>query len=172
MPNTKNKDIVKDLREKLNSAKAIYFAFHQGLTASEMNKLRAKMAEAKGEVVVSKNTLLKVALREEGFDQDLSETLQGPVATFISYDDVLSPIKIVTEFAKGKEVPQFKAGFIEKVFTLKDKIEELATIPSKEVLIARMVRGFKSPLTSIVNVLGANQRNFVNVLSQISKNKQ
>ena len=172
MPNEKNKQAVKDLREKLASAKSVIFAHYHGLSASEVGNLREELKQNSNEILVTKNTILKIALKEEGYEEDLSKTLQGPVATVIGYEDELSPLKTLTDFAKEKELPNIQAGFIEKTFTLKEKLEELAKIPSKEVLIAKMIGGFKSPIIGIVNVLGASQKNFVYALSQIANTKK
>lgn len=172
MPSDKNKQIVEELREKIRTAKSITIADHRGLSAEDINNLRTQIRESDSEAVVAKNTLLKIALKEEGVDvPELQKDLQGPTTAIFSYKDAISPIKAVFEFAKKLDLPKIKAAIIEGRYTNKSQVEEISKIPSKEELIARVVRGMKSPLLGITNTLGGVQRNFVYVISAIKNAK-
>lgn len=173
MPNDKNKQLVKDLREKVSKAKSIVFADYKGLDANKMNTLRAQMLEQGTEVVIAKNTLMKIALKEEKYDtKDVESLLKDSTATFISYNDPVSPIKSLFEFVKKFERPVVKAGYIEKDFNTGAQVATISTLPSKEQLIAQVVGGLKSPLRGIVTVLGGSQRKFVYAISAIAKKKE
>jgi large subunit ribosomal protein L10 len=173
MPNDKNKALVKELREKVSKAKSIVFADYKGLDANKMNELRAQMQLQDTEVVVAKNTLMKIALEEEKYDTEgLKPLLKDSTATFIAYGDPISPIKAIFDFVKKFELPKVKAGFVEKGFTTGAQVQAISTLPSKEQLIAQVLYGLKSPITGIVTVLGGSQRKLVYALSAVAKKKE
>jgi len=181
MPNQKNIEALNTVKEKLSKAKSVIFAEYHGLTSNQVNQLRSKIKQSGAEMSVSKNTLLKVALDERlspEAGEQLKEQLKGPIATVFSYEDAISPIKILAQFAQnlitqGREVglPKIKAGIIDGQFTTAEKIGILANLPSREELIARLVGTMKSPLTGLVNVLNGNQRKLVYALSAVAKKK-
>lgn len=172
MPNTKNKDTVQSLREKISRSKSVVLTDYKGLSVNDINSLRAKILETESDVVVAKNTLLKIALKEEKLEvEKIEEDLKGQTMAVFSYNDPVSPVKVISDFAKNLELPRFKAAFIEKVYTSADQLDILSTLPGKEQLIAQMLGGLKSPINGIVNVLSGTQRKFVTALSEISKKK-
>jgi large subunit ribosomal protein L10 len=171
MPNQENKDIVKNLKEKISKAKSITFADYLGLTAGQANDLRAKLKEADAEVVVAKNTLLKVALKDEKVETADAE-LKGPTAAIFAFSDPIAPIKAVYEFTKKVEFPKVKFAIIEGLFTSGSQVEIIKDLPSKEQLLGQVVGGLKSPLSGFVNVLGGVQRKFVYALNAIADKKK
>ena len=172
MPNDVNKQLVKELREKVSKSKSIVFADYKGLDANKMNALRAQMEEQHTEVVVAKNTLMKIALKEEKYDISGIETvLKDANAAFIAYDDAISPIKALFDFVKKFEMPKIKAGYIAKDFNTGAQIATISTLPSKEQLLAQVVGGLKAPLSGLVSVLGGSQRKFVYALAAVAKKK-
>ena len=175
MPNKKNIDTVQMLKDKLSKAKSVIIADYQGLTATQINDLRSKMEEEGTEMSVQRNTLLKVALKEQNsLPEELSNELHGPVAAFISHTDAISPLKVLFEFSKGNdaELPKVKAGLIGGVYANAAQIKIYSELPSKEELIARAVGGLKSPLSGIVNVLGGTQRKLVYAFAAIASKKE
>jgi|SaaInlStandDraft_4_1057021.scaffolds.fasta_scaffold69281_1 large subunit ribosomal protein L10 len=172
MPNNIKIEEVKVLREKVARAKSVLFAEYHGLNANKINKLRAAVKESGAEMSIGKNTLLRVALDEEKIgSKEATQALKGPVATIFSYTDAISPIKVVTEFAKEFDLPTIKAGIISGEFTNAAKIKILSELPSRDELIATIVGRLKSPLVGITNVLAGTQRNFVYALSAIADKK-
>lgn len=173
MPNIKNKDSVKDIREKVAKAKAIVVADYHGLKVNQINDLRSRLSEQGMEMAVTKNTLLKIALKEENVTLgDFESHLKGPSATFFAYEDAIAPLKVLFEFNKEYELPVIKAGIIEGTYNDSEGVKVLSELPGKDELIARVVGGMKSPLVGLVNVLGGNQRNLVYVLSAIANKKE
>lgn len=173
MPSEKNKQKVKQLKEKIAEAESIVFAEYLGLDANQNNELRRRVKESGGEMFVTRNTLMKIALDEEGLkNKDAEEKLQGQLAVFFGYEDAIAPIKAVADFAKEFETPEFKMGFVNGNFTLKKGLQTLSELPSKEELLTKVVVGLKSPITKITNILGANQRNLVQVLSAIADKQE
>jgi len=173
MPNAKNKQIVSDLTEKVKNAKSIVFADYRGLKADDINTLRSKIREANAEVVVAKNTLLKAALKENNVEVSLLEKdLKGPTTAIFSYNDAIAPIKVLVDFAKKLELPKIKSAVIEGVYANSAKVEEVSTIPSKEILISRMLSSLKSPLSGLTTTLSGVQRKFVYAINAIKNNKE
>lgn len=172
MPNSKNIQLLEELKKKVAEAKSMVFADYQGLKSNQTNDLRQKMKESGGEMAVAKNTLLKIALKEQNLlTEEAEKALEGQVATFFGYKDSVSGIKLLTEFAKKLNLPKIRGGIVEGMFADKAKVEVLSQLPSREQLIARVVGGMKSPLTGFVNVVGGTRRKLVYVLSAIADKK-
>ncbi len=172
MPNDKNKQLVETLGSKVKRAKSIIFADYKGLSSENLNQFRAQVKADKAEVVVAKNTLLKVALKEANVNSDnLGRDLKGPTTAIFSYEDAIKPIKTIYEFAKKFELPKVKASIIEGIYTNAQKTEEISKLPSKEMLLSRFIGGLKSPLYGLSGTLLGVQRKFVYVLAAVKDAK-
>jgi len=172
MPSQKNQNQVKILQEKLAKAKSIVLADYRGLPVNLQQDLRQKIVEVNGELIVVKNTLLKIALKQEKFDlKPLLDSFTGPTITLLAYEDEIAPIKVLAEFAKDNQLPVIKAGFLNKDPLSKDKVNQLAQLPTKVELLAKTVGTIKAPLSDIVNVLSGNLKNLVYALQAIKNQK-
>jgi large subunit ribosomal protein L10 len=145
---------VAEIKEKLEKAQAVVLAKYQGLTVEEDTQLRKNLREAGVEYRVYKNTLVTLAAKELGLE-GIVEYLEGPVSIAFGYEDVTAPARILNDFAKDHKVLELKAGIIDGEIYDSDKIKQLATIPSKEVLIAKLLGSIKSPISSFARVLSA-----------------
>lgn len=145
---------VVEIKEKLEKAQAVVLTKYQGLTVEEDTLLRKNLREAGVEYKVYKNTLVTLAAKELGIE-GISEYLEGPVSIAFGYDDVTAPARILNDFAKDHKALELKAGIIEGELYDSDKIKQLATIPSKEVLIAKFLGSIKSPISSFARVISA-----------------
>lgn len=172
MPSQQNQDQVKILTEKLTKAKSVVLADYAGLPVNLQQELRAKIIEVGGELVVAKNTLLKLAAKELKYPiEDLADSFIGPTITLLSYEDEIAPIKALAEFAKDNQLPTIKAGYLNKEPLTKKQVDELAKLPSKIELLAKTVGTIKAPITGFVNVLSGNLRNLVYALNAIQSQK-
>lgn len=173
MPNLKNKQEVSLLLDKVTKAKSIVVTEYPGLKANLSNELRAKMKELGAEITVAKNTLLKIALKEKGYDTiEISKDLKGANATLFSYKDPIEAIKGLFEFVKTTELPKVKAGFLDGAFVTSSQIVTLSKLPSRIQLITQVISTMKSPITGFVNVLGGTQKKLVYALLAIAKSKE
>ena len=145
---------VAEIKEKLEKAKAIVIADYQGLTVEEDTQLRKNLRTEGIEYKVYKNTLVTLAAKELGFE-GLDEFLEGPSAIAFSYEDVTAPARILNNFASDHKKLELKAGLIDGEIYDKDKIVQLASIPSKEVLIAKLLGSIKAPLSNLAYLLSA-----------------
>ena len=173
MPNTLKKEAVKNLRSKLSKAKSLILTDFTGLNANQSNDLRKKIANSGGEVLIAKNSLIKIALKEEKIEsKELNNDFEGQTATIIAYEDAVAPIKVLFEFIRTLEVPKIKSALIDGVYNTKQMVEVLSKLPSRTELLTKVVTSLKSPLAGIVNVLSGPQRKLVYVMQAISEKKK
>lgn len=163
-------EAVKEISGKIRDAKALVLADYRGLTVEQDTELRSALRKAGVEYKVIKNTLTRFAAKDNNLEE-LSQYLNGPTAIALSNTDPVAPAKLLMEFSKKYAKLELKAGVVEgKVIDL-NGIKLLAELPSKEVLIARVLGGIMSPLTGFVNVLNGNLRGLVVALNAISEKK-
>lgn len=132
------KAIVNEITDKIKSSESVILFEYQGLTVSEVNELRRKLREATGEVKIYKNTLLKRALDE--LNIDLNDFLEGPNAIMFG-QDLLEPIKVVSEFAKSHDKMNIRVGIINGDVAELSVIQDYASIPSYEGLLTMLAAG-------------------------------
>lgn len=145
---------VAEIREKLEKAQAIVLADYQGLTVEEDTALRKTLREAGVEYKVYKNNLVTLAAKELGIE-GLDSYLEGPVSIAFGYEDATAPARVLNNFAKDHKKLELKAGVVDGIVYDKAGVEKLATIPSKEVLIAKLLGSFKAPLSNLAYLLNA-----------------
>jgi large subunit ribosomal protein L10 len=167
MPNVKNQKAVKVLTEKFKSMKGMILTEYHGLTVEDISELRSKLRAQNSEYVIVKNTLSQIALKEAGIGG--GDNFFGPTALVIENGDVVSPAKIVMDFAKTHEKLKVRAGYLEGKFVDANVVSRLSELPSREVLIAKMLGSMQAPIFGFVNVLVANIRGLVTVLGAIAK---
>jgi len=163
-------DIIKDLAGKLQSAKAVVFANFQGLKVSESEDLRGKCRDQKIDYVASKKTLLTKALSQAGLEINAND-FAGGIAAVMGQDDEVSPAQTINNFAKTHNVVEIYGGILEGQFISAAKVKELAQLPSKHELYAKLVGTLNAPVSGFVNVLAGNLRGLVSVLNNIKEAK-
>lgn len=146
------------------------FTDYKGMTMSQMQTLRQGLDDVSAQFSITKNNLLKIALKENGYKIE-DDVLEGPIATLFAYGDEIAPIKALTKALKDAGVGKTKAGFLAQEFLTDAKVKQLSELPSKEELRAKVVGALGGPLYGIVGVLQANLRNLVYALDQIRKQK-
>ena len=172
-PSPEKQKIVADIKEKLTASKGAVFTSYRGLTVAQ---LRRQLREAGVSYHVIKNTLTAIAAKEAGLD-DLLPHLEGTTALAVSNDDAIAPAKVISEFIKknkleNTEVLTVKAGIVDgKVISAND-VKALASLPSREVLIAKLLGSMQAPISNTVGVLQGVIRNAVYVLDAIRQKKE
>jgi len=156
--------IVAELAEKLKRAVTGVLVDYKGINVANDTKLRAELRREGVDYSVQKNTLVRLAAREAGLI-GLDKLLKGTTAIAMSETDLVAPAKIIARFTMGKEKLNIKGGFIEGKVVNQADINELAKLPPKEVLIARVLGGFNAPISGFANVLRANLTGIVRVLN-------
>jgi large subunit ribosomal protein L10 len=168
MPSSKNIEAVAELSDKLNRAKAIYFTDYLGLDVGSITDLRSQFFQADVEYTVAKNTLLKIAAKENKI-KGLDEILTGPTAIAISYDEPTSPAKVIKSFAKDHDKPGVKGILFEGDVLDGSEFKRLADLPSKVELLSQLVAMLQSPMSKLVNTLNAPLTNVANVLKNLKE---
>ena len=173
MPKTKQQKeaTIKSLEDGLKAAKAVVFANFQGLKVSETEELRRECRKNNIAVVAAKKTLVKRACDFLGLKDIDPKVFAGGVATFMALEDEVSAAKIVNTFAKTHEVMKIFGGVLEGKFVDVAVVKSLASLPSKQELLSRLVGSLHSPVSGFVNVLAGNIRGLVGVLNNIAKAK-
>ena len=146
--------MVADLSEKLKTAAAGVFVDYCGLSVEEDTQLRNKLREANIEYSVVKNTLTKRAANAAGYTE-FDEILNGPTALALSFDDVVAPARVLAEFAKGKDIFEIKAGFMEGKAMSLEEVTALSQIPSKDTLYAMLAGGLNATIAGLARAIDA-----------------
>lgn len=163
---------VLEIKEKISAAKGAVIINYRGLTVAQDTKLRRKFREAGVEYRVVKNTMTRIAAKEAGVE-GLDAYLEGPTSMAMSVDPV-APAKVITEFIKENKLQniEVKAGIVEGKVIDAQGVKALASLPSREVLIAQVLAGMQAPIAGFVNVLQGTIRNAVYVLEAVRKQKE
>ncbi len=136
----------------MNDAKAIVAVDYRGLTVDEDTKLRKQLREAGVVYKVYKNTLLKRAFEGTVYES-LYKHLEGPTAVAFGISDATAPARIINDVIKTSPKLEFKAGVVEGTYYDEKGIQKIATIPSREVLISKLLGSLQSPITNFARVL-------------------
>lgn len=145
---------VLEIKEKMEKAQGIIFAKYQGLTVEQDTELRKTLREAGVEYKVYKNTLTALAAKELGFDA-IESVLEGPLSVAFGYEDPTAPARILNDFAKDHKKLELKGGIVQGEIFDAEKVEQLAKIPPKEVLIAKLLGSFKAPISNFAYLVNA-----------------
>lgn len=163
--------IVQEIADKFRSAQTAVLVDYRGLNVEEVTELRAKAREAGIDYKVYKNSMMRFAAKETGFE-GLLDVLVGPTAIAFCDSDPVAPAKLLSEFAKDHKSLEIKAGMVDgKVLDVKG-VEDLAKLPSREVLVAKALGGLNAPIAGFVNVLNGNIRGLAVALNAIAEQKQ
>ena len=169
MKRTDKEQLVVELKEKLEGATALYYTDFTGLNVKRMTDLRRKLKKAGVEFVVIKNTLALRSVNESGL---VGARLKGPTGLIISKDPV-SAAKIVTDFAKENEQrPALKGGMLDGVSIDEAQVKKLASMPSREQMLAELGAGLQSPLAAFVGALNGLLYMFAGALDALKTQRE
>ncbi len=166
------KEIISDLKDKIDQQKTMVFVDFKGAKVKDIFELRKSLKENDSLFKVSKKTLLRVAL--EDFNKALAEKvekLEGELAVIFGFGDEVSPAKEAYNFASDNEKLKILGGFFQDEFIEKEKVIELAKIPSEEQLLGQLVGTMSAPISNFANVLQGNIKGLVCALNAIKENK-
>ena len=148
------KAVVAEIKEKLVAAKSVVLIDYRGLTVAEVTELRNQCRKAGVEYAVLKNTMVSLAAKEAGIE-GLDEFLKGPTAVAFGMEDAVAPAKVLTEFIKKTKKTEVKCGLLDGQILDAAGVEALAAIPSREVLIAKIMGSMMSAVSKFVYVVEA-----------------
>lgn len=154
MPTQAKSDVVAEIKEKLTASGGVIMADYRGLSVKDMQELRQKVRVAGGEVKIYKNTLTEIAVRELALP-NMDEFLQGPTAFVFAGDDPVAPAKALVDFKKGHDVLELKGGFVQNTVVDAAGIKAIASLPSREELIAKIMGSMLSPIRGFMYMANA-----------------
>lgn len=164
------KSLIKDWSEKIKTAKAVVFSNFKGFPVKEMMALRKELRNAGVEMKVLKKTLMTIALKDAGMNVD-ARKMEGQISIAVSQADEIAAAKIVFQAAKKNENLKIVGGLLNKKEMTVPEVNALATLPSKEELLAKLVGSINTPVSGFVNVLAGNLRGLVQALRAVSESK-
>ena len=144
--------IVDEISETIKGAQSLVVVDYRGLTVAEDTQLRKKLREAGVSYKVYKNTLVNRAIAGTEFES-LKDVLEGPNAFAVSADDATAPARVLAEFAKTAPNLEIKAGVVEGTFYDADGMKAISSIPSREVLLSKLLGSLQSPIANLARVL-------------------
>ena len=146
------KPIIEEISEALNGAKAAVLVDYRGVTVEQDTALRKQLREAGVVYKVYKNTMINFAVKGTEFEE-LSKHLEGPTAIAISKEDATAPARILFNFAKNAPKLELKAGVVDGAYYDEKGIQVIATIPSREELLSKLLGSMQSPITNFARVI-------------------
>jgi large subunit ribosomal protein L10 len=166
----KKKQLVADLQSKLASSKVAVFADYRGLNVASATALRVSFREAGAELMVSKNTLIKIAADKAGI-QGLEQLLTGPTIIAFGYTDQTAPSRLLNSFIRTNRSIEVKGGLLDGHMISASDVKILADLPSREVLVSMVMRGLQGPIAGLQTVLAGPIRKLVTALQAIQDQK-
>ena len=146
------KPVIDEISELLSGAATAVVVDYRGLTVAEDTDLRKQLREAGVAYKVYKNTMINFAVKDTEFE-DLSKHLEGPTALAVCKDDATAAARVLAKFAKGAEALEIKGGIVDGVYYDAAGIAQIASIPSREVLLSKLLGSMQSPITNFARVI-------------------
>lgn len=170
MPNAKNIKYVDDLSEKLGRAKGVYLTDYLGLNVEDITDLRREFYANDVEYMVAKNTLFKLAAKNSDLS-GLDDYLNGATAVALSYEDPISPARVLKKFTNDHDLPKVKGIVIDGDIIDGSEFARIANLPSKDESLAKLVALLQSPLMKLIWALKSPMSDMTNMLNNL-KDKQ
>lgn len=164
MPTPRKVAMLAEIKDAMSRASIAISADYRGLTVAQITDLRRALRPANVEVKVVKNTLAAMAAEQAG-RPEMAQLLEGPTAIAIGFGDPVAPVKLLTEHLRAKRMTlDIHGGWLEGKVLTRAEVESLATLPSKEQMIADVVGKLQSPLYNFAGLLQASMRNFAGLI--------
>ena len=169
MNRNEKSEIISEIKELLESSSAVYLTDYNGINVEDITDLRNQFRKEGVRYKVFKNTLVKRALNESGRFTKLADHLSGMTGFAFTTSNPVAPAKIINKYFGDKEKLALKACFIEGEYYDSSQLKTLATLPSKQELIAGIMGSLNAPVAGIAGAINAVIRDLVSVVDQISK---
>lgn len=163
--------MLQEITEELKKAELVVVTDYRGLNVKAINDLRGKLRQENCLYRVTKNTMNRLACREAGYEP-LEELFEGPTAIAYSSDDPVAAAKVFMDFSKENDALVIKGGMLSGQVLDPEGVKALGDIPPREILLAKIVGGFQSPISGLVGALHGNLRNLVYALDAVRQQKE
>ncbi len=166
MPRPEKVQAVADIKERIEDSTAVFLAEYAGLSVTEQQELRRGLRAAGGELKIMKMTLARIAAEELGHN-DLIEGLSGPTAIAFASGDAAAAAKVLRDFAKDHTQLILKGGLLDGEPLTPERVEQLAELDSRDVLLAKVAGVFQAPMATMAGLMAALPRNLASMMSQL-----
>lgn len=170
MPSAKNTEALEQIKADLTDVQAVWVVDYRGLTVKESQELRRSIRESGAIMKVYKNTLMQIALKEMEMPE-MDQVLSGPSAFIFADGDPVASAKTIRDFAKKNETLVIKGGIMDGGFVDADAVQKIASLPSREELIAKLLGSLQNPMSQIVRVLNGPAEKLARTIGAIADQK-
>jgi len=164
MPTNEKAIVIDELASQLSRAKLAILTDYRGLTVTGLQTLRASLRQHDAEFRIAKNTLTRIAAERAGID-GLLPMLDGPLALVLAYEDIVAPSKAISDFARTSRILTVKGAVLDNQIISAAAVEDLATLPSREELLGKLLGLLSSPAQRLVTVINAPSQSLVRVIN-------
>ena len=172
MPNEIKLEIVEKSTNTFKEATGIYFANYTGMNVVQATEFRKLCRETNVSYSITKNTLIKIAAKNAGYEDKFDDILQGQIGIATSVEDPIAPARIIKEFnKKNDDVLEVVGVCVEGNLYDSERYKALADLPTREELIAKFATMLNQPMTNLASVLGATMRKFAGTLTSLKEQK-
>lgn len=155
MPTQRKVDLVAELTDKMERSQLAVVADYRGFTVAELTALRAKLRENGAEMIVAKNTLLRLAARNVG-KETIEPNLEGPTAVVFAYDDISKVAKVLVDASKATPKSlTLKGGLLGTSLLKADGLDAVTRLPTRDQALAQVVGAIAAPVSGVVGVINA-----------------
>lgn len=172
MPTKRKEEAVETLKKRLENAQAIVLADFTGLDVDGINELRREFRKSESSFFVIKNTLGRIAVRDTDMEGLTKFFEAGPTGWAVTEADPTGPAKVLMEFAKTRNLPQVKGGYIDGAVLTPEEVKRVAALPAKPVLVAQILGLLNAPVTGIAGTLSAVMTSLAVAVDEIRKQKE
>jgi large subunit ribosomal protein L10 len=162
--------VVSQLKDKLAQAKSLFLTDFTGLNVEDTTELRRNFRENKVEYKVAKNSLIRLAVQQTGFES-ISDHLEGPTGLVFGYDDLTVPAKVLYDFQKKKDMPKIKIFWMEGELFGEEELKRLARLPSRKELLGQILMSVNSPMSNLIGTFHVVLRNFIGLIDALQEAK-
>ena len=152
MPNKNNIEMLEKVKSSIANSKGFFVVDYRGLTVAQDTELRRNIRKENLTYKVYKNTMVKLAIKDTEWSE-LEKDLEGPTAVVVSKEDATAAARVVADFAKKNPALELKSGVVEGNYYDQNGIKVIATIPSREALLSRLLGSLQSPISNLARVL-------------------
>jgi large subunit ribosomal protein L10 len=170
MPTESKQSLVTEIKDRFNASDSVIMIDYRGLTVKQMQQLRVSVRDAGGDIKVYKNSLTEIAARELALP-NMDAYLEGPTAFVFIAEDAVAPAKALTAFAKLNPALELKGGLVQNQVVDANGVKAIATLPSREELIAKLMGSMLNPLTGFTRVLNGPVEAFARTVQAVADQK-
>jgi large subunit ribosomal protein L10 len=164
-------EIIEQIKEIVQNSSAIFLVDYRGVNVADINKLRSSFVKEGIKYKVFKNTLFKKALEQIGGYEQFNDLLVGMIGVAFAKDNFVAPAKIIKKYNDDSQKLTFKGCYLESTFYGTNQLNAIASMPTKEEIIAGIIGSIASPASGIVGTINAVMRDLVSVIDEVAKKK-